>query len=66
MDTTNIISEKTLWSAKDLQKAGLSRSLSYQLLSRNDLPVIRLGDRKFMLREPFMKWLEQQADGAEA
>ena len=46
-------------SAKDLQEMGFSRSMSYALFNREDIPVIRIGKRKFIRRERFMKWLAE-------
>ena len=46
-------------SAKDLQDMGLSRSMSYSLFNRQDIPVIRIGKRKFIRRERFMEWLAE-------
>ena len=42
---------------------GLSRSAAYQLLSRNDLPVVVIGRRRFMHRTLFEQWLVEQASG---
>ena len=47
-------------SAKDLQKMGFSRSMSYALFNREDIPVIHIGKRKFIRREKFMEWLAEQ------
>ena len=47
-------------SAKDLQDMGFSRSMSYALFNREDIPVIHIGKRKFIRRERFMKWLAEQ------
>ena len=47
-------------SAKDLQDMGFSRSMSYALFNREDIPVIRIGKRKFIRREKFFKWLTEQ------
>ena len=47
-------------SAKDLQEMGFSRSMSYALFNREDIPVIRIGKRKFIRREIFMEWLAEQ------
>ena len=47
-------------SAKDLQDMGFSRSMSYALLNREDIPVIHIGKRKFIRREKFMEWLAEQ------
>ena len=43
-------------SAKDLQDMGFSRSMSYALFNREDIPV---GKRKFIRRERFMEWLAE-------
>ena len=47
-------------SAKDLQEMGFSRSMSYALFNREDIPVIHIGKRKFIRRERFMEWLAEQ------
>ncbi len=47
-------------SAKDLQDMGFSRSMSYSLFNREDIPVIHIGKRKFIRRERFMEWLAEQ------
>lgn len=47
-------------SAKDLQDMGFSRSMSYALFNRTDVPVIRIGKRKFIRREKFLEWLAEQ------
>ena len=47
-------------SAKDLQDMGFSRSMSYALFNREDIPVIHIGKRKFIRRERFMEWLTEQ------
>ena len=47
-------------SAKDLQDMGFSRSMSYSLFNREDIPVIHIGKRKFIRREKFMEWLAEQ------
>ena len=49
-----------IFSAKDLQEMGFSRSMSYALFNREDIPVIRIGKRKFIRRERFMEWLAEQ------
>lgn len=40
---------------------GLSRSMAYQLLSRRDLPVVKIGRRRFMHKSLFESWLAEQA-----
>lgn len=47
-------------SAKDLQDMGFSRSMSYSLFNRADVPVIHIGKRKFIRREKFFNWLAEQ------
>ena len=47
-------------SAKDLQEMGFSRSISYALFNRADVPVIHIGKRKFIRREKFLEWLAEQ------
>ncbi|MCI7498424.1 MAG: helix-turn-helix domain-containing protein [Oscillospiraceae bacterium] len=47
-------------SAKDLQEMGFSRSMSYALFNREDIPIIRIGKRKFIRREKFLEWLAEQ------
>ena len=47
-------------SAKNLQDMGFSRSMSYALFNREDIPVIHIGKRKFIRRERFMEWLAEQ------
>lgn len=39
---------KTLLSYRDLMDMGLSRRMAYELLNREDMPVVQLGSRKFM------------------
>lgn len=44
-------------SAKDLQDMGFSRSMSYAMFNRANVPVIHIGKRKFIRREKFLDWL---------
>lgn len=53
-----------LLSAKDLQQMGLSRAMSYQILNRLDVPVIKIGDRKMIRRDEFLAWLDRCTVGA--
>ena len=57
-DRKNVTPE--ILSAKDLQDMGFSRSMSYALFNREDVPVIRIGKRKFIRREKFWEWLAEQ------
>ena len=53
-----------LLDAKALQAlVPCSRSMAYQFLNREDLPVVIIGERKFMHRDLFLKSLEEQATG---
>jgi predicted DNA-binding transcriptional regulator AlpA len=52
---------KLLLSARDAQKMGLSRTMAYQLLNREDVPVVQIGGRKFFNAEKFREWLDKQA-----
>lgn len=54
------IAAPEILSAKDLQDMGFSRSMSYALFNREDIPVIRIGKRKFIRRERFMEWIAEQ------
>lgn len=49
-----------MMTAEDLQNFGLTRSMAYAFLNREDVPVIRVGKRKFIRREKFYEWLEAQ------
>ncbi len=46
--------------ADDLQNFGLTRAMAYAFLNRKDVPVIRIGKRKFIRKEKFYEWLEKQ------
>lgn len=49
-----------MMTAEDLQNFGFTRSMAYAFLNREDVPVIRIGKRKFIRREKFYEWLETQ------
>lgn len=40
---------------------GFSRTGWYRLLNRKDVPVVRIGERKYLHRKKFEAWLEDQA-----
>ena len=46
--------------AEDLQNFGFTRSMAYAFLNRGDVPVIKIGKRKFIRKEKFYEWLEEQ------
>lgn len=54
-----------LMCAADIQAIGLSRPTAYQLLNREDLPVVTLGRRRYMNRDRFFAWLDEQTAGTE-
>jgi hypothetical protein len=55
----NLKHTSEILSAKDLQDMGFSRSMSYTLFNRTDVPVIRIGKRKFIRREKFLEWIAE-------
>ena len=46
--------------AEDLQNFGFTRSMAYAFLNREDVPIIKIGKRKFIRKEKFYEWLETQ------
>lgn len=51
--------EKILWDYIDLmQKVGLSRSTAYNFLHRADMPVVKIGGRRYMNSALFRQWLD--------
>lgn len=61
MKNNNEINEiPMLMSAKDIQKMGISRAMAYCILNRDDVPILKIGDRKMVKREDFLKWLDDQ------
>lgn len=53
---------RQLFTATDLQRVfGLSRTRAYEMLNREDLPVVKMGRRRFMHAQLFGEWLERQA-----
>ncbi len=52
-----------MMTAEDLQNFGFTRSMAYAFLNREDVPVIRVGKRKFIRKEKFYEWLETQERG---
>ena len=49
-----------MMSAKDLQSMGFSRSMAYRLLQGDLMPVVCIGNRKFIRHETLLKWLAEQ------
>ena len=57
--STNTLPE--LLSERHREAYGFSRTGWYQLLNREDVPVVKIGGRKFLHREMFEAWLKEQA-----
>ena len=55
-------SSSPIVSARELQSWGFSRVAVYKMLGRSDLPVVRIGNRKFMARARFLEWIENGGD----
>ena len=49
-----------MMTAEDLQNFGFTRSMAYAFINREDVPVIKIGKRKFIRKEKFYEWLEAQ------
>ena len=47
-------------SANDLQAMGFTRTMDYSILNRDDLPVVKIGNRKYIQRDKFFKWLDSK------
>ena len=53
--------EKLTMTVEEVGKAmGISRPKAYELASRADFPVIRVGKRKVIPIDAFRRWMEQQ------
>ena len=57
---TNNFELPMMMSAKDLQSMGFSRSMAYRLLQGDLIPVVCIGNRKFIRHETLLKWLAEQ------
>ncbi len=40
-------------SANDIQTMGFTRTMAYNILNRDDVPVVKIGSRKFIQRDKF-------------
>lgn len=47
-------------SANDIQTMGFTRTMTYNILDRDDVPVVKIGSRKFIQRDKFFDWLESR------
>ena len=47
-------------SANDIQTMGFTRTMAYNILNRDDVPVVKIGSTKFIQRDKFFKWLDSK------
>ncbi len=47
-------------SANDLQDMGFSRTMVYKILNSKEVPVVKIGSRKFIQKDKFFKWLDSK------
>ena len=47
-------------SANDIHTMGFTRTMAYNILNRNDVPVVKIGSRKFIQRDKFFDWLDSR------
>ena len=45
-------------SANEIQSMGFTRTMAYSILNRDDVPVVKIGNRKFIQRDKFFDWLD--------
>lgn len=46
--------------ANDIQAMGFTRTMAYNILDRDDVPVVKIGSRKFIQRDKFFDWLDNR------
>ncbi|WP_432651821.1 hypothetical protein [Huintestinicola sp.] len=49
-------------SANDIQAMGFTRTMAYSILNREDVPVVKIGSRKFIQRDKLFDWLDSKED----
>ncbi len=47
-------------SANELQAMGFTRTMVYKILNSEDVPVVKIGSRKFIQKDKFFKWLDSK------
>ena len=47
-------------SANEIQTMGFTRNMAYSILDREDVPVVKIGSRKFIQRDKFFEWLDSR------
>lgn len=50
-------------SANEIQAMGFTRTMAYSILNRKDVPVVKIGNRKFIQRDKFFEWLDKRERG---
>ena len=50
-------------SANEIQTMGFTRTMAYSILNRKDVPVVKIGNRKFIQRDKFFEWLDMRERG---
>jgi len=51
-------------SANDLQAMGFTRTMAYSILNSDDVPVVKIGNRKFIQRDKFSGWIARKTTQA--
>ena len=49
-------------SANDIQAMGFTRTMVYKILSSEEVPVVKIGSRKFVQRDKFFVWLDSKEE----
>ncbi len=47
-------------SANELQAMGFTRTMVYKILNSEEVPVVKIGNRKFIQKDKFFKWLDSK------
>ena len=47
-------------SANEIQAMGFTRTMAYSILNRDDVPVVKIGNRKFIQKDKFFEWLDKR------
>lgn len=47
-------------SANGIQAMGFTRTMVYKILSSEEVPVVKIGSRKFVQRDKFFAWLDSK------
>ncbi len=55
-----------MMSANEIQTMGFTRTMAYAILNREDVPVVKIGNRKFVQRDHFFEWLSAQENKQES